>query len=168
MDSLALIRRDIVQSVDHVTQVLQERLNCKLGCKSCCVDDLTVFEIEAAHIKRRHGATVLRQAPHPDGACAFLDGDGACRIYEDRPYVCLTQGLPLRWMEPTGEQEVVEYRDICPLNETEQPLQNLPQSSCWLIGPFEGRLAQLQSISTGNRMARTKLRDLFKGNEGSS
>ena len=162
MDSLALIRKEIVQNVERVTRVVQDRLNCELGCNRCCVDDLTVFEIEAAYIRRRNEATVLREAPHPTGACAFLDNEGACRIYEERPYVCLTQGLPLRWIETTESQQCVEYRDICPLNETEQPLRHLPQSSCWLIGPFEGRLAQLQSRTSPSGPVRTELRDLFK------
>ena len=73
-----------------------ERLQCRRGCNACCVDDLTVFDVEAERI-RTHCSDVLASEPHPTGACAFLDGDGACRIYADRPYVCRTQGLPLRW-----------------------------------------------------------------------
>ena len=51
--------------------------------------------------------------PHPPGACAFLDGEGACRVYDSRPYRCRTQGLPLRWFDegPFGEpveDDVVE------------------------------------------------------------
>ena len=52
---------------------------------------------------------VLRSEPHPPGACAMLDADGACRVYAARPYVCRTQGLPLRWAERRGmETEILE------------------------------------------------------------
>ena len=47
---------------------------------------------------RRRKATGIEEGAGPEGACAFLDGEGGCRVYPDRPYVCRTQGLPLRWI----------------------------------------------------------------------
>src|SRR5262245_46152814 len=73
------------------------RLRCGRGCSACCVDELTVFEVEAERIRRAHTDLLVSGEPHAAGACAFLDAHGACRIYADRPYVCRTQGLPLRW-----------------------------------------------------------------------
>ena len=85
-------------------------------------------------------------APHAEGACAFLDVDGGCRIYADRPYVCRTQGLPLRWLEDQ-EEHAVELRDICPLNEVGEPIERLPAQDCWTLGLFEERLARLELAS---------------------
>lgn len=119
------------------------RLHCRLGCTPCCVDGLTVFELEADRIRAR-APEVLRQPPHPAGACAFLGEGGACRIYDHRPYVCRTQGLPLRWLEETDDGETVELRDVCPLNErADEPVETLPAGACWTLGPVEGRLAGL-------------------------
>lgn len=133
-----------------------ERLTCAAGCADCCVDGLTVFAIEADEIARHHAA-VLEEAPHPEGGCAFLDAAKRCRIYEHRPYVCRTQGLPLRWLEEDEEtDEVFEARDICPRNEEGPPLEELPAEECWSIGPFEERLARRQ-----NDGARVSLRSLF-------
>ena len=41
--------------------------------------------------------------------------DDRCSIYQSRPLICRTQGLPLLMEAEDGEQEV----DFCPLNFTE-------------------------------------------------
>ncbi|MBN1944768.1 MAG: YkgJ family cysteine cluster protein [Bradymonadales bacterium] len=139
------------------------RLLCRRGCHACCADELTVFEVEAESI-RQHTASLLEtELPHPTGHCAFLDGEGACRIYSHRPYVCRTQGLPLRWFQESDTGALVEYRDICPLNDGAPPLEELPESACWLIGPFEARLAGLQRLLDGGALRRLPLRSLFAG-----
>ncbi|MCA9551988.1 MAG: YkgJ family cysteine cluster protein [Myxococcales bacterium] len=138
------------------------RLTCQKGCSQCCVDDLTVFEVEAARIRANHAALLAEGQPHPAGACAFLDEAGACRIYPDRPYVCRTQGLPLRWEDEDDAGAWVERRDICALNEAGEPdLVALPAEDCWTLGPVEGRLATLQVRLTA-RPDRVRLRDLFE------
>lgn len=119
-----------------------------------------MFEIEAERIRAR-APEVLREAPHPPGACAFLDTAGACRIYAHRPYVCRTQGLPLRWIDFQAPGGPVEQRDICPLNEAGPPVESLPAESCWELGPVEARLAGLQAEHGGGAVLRVRLRDLF-------
>ncbi len=135
------------------------RLQCKRGCSGCCVDDVTVFAVEAERIRMHHAQLLSVGAPHPEGACAFLDADGACRIYADRPYVCRTQGLPLRWIDAERE---VELRDVCPLNEPGEPaLEALAEGACFTLGEAEAGLAELQREfgAPGERVA---LRALFE------
>ena len=155
----------IHESLDRDTRELSARqqpaLNCRRGCADCCVDDLTIFEVEAQAIRERYGDLLRDGAPHPAGRCAFLDGDDGCRVYDARPYVCRTQGLPLRWLTENEAGERVEYRDICPLNETtESPITELDADLCWTLGPTEGQLAELQA-TTGRPGKRVALRDLF-------
>lgn len=141
------------------------RLQCRRGCSGCCVDGITVFEVEADHI-RRHCAELLRRGtPHPQGMCAFLDRDGACRIYAHRPYVCRTQGLPLRWLEER-DGGPVELRDICHLNERGGAIEDLPAEACWTLGPVEGALAQLQADGDGSQLQRVSLRSLLARSDG--
>jgi hypothetical protein len=95
--------------------------------------------------------------PHAPGACAFLDAEGCCRVYDERPYVCRTQGLPLRWIEEDNGGSPVEARDICPLNdERGPPLEELAADAMWSIGPFEARLRERSPDG-----ARVSLRELF-------
>lgn len=138
-----------------------QRLRCGRGCDSCCVDDLTVFPIEAERIRTSHEALLRDGTPHPPGACAFLGSEGECRIYADRPYVCRTQGLPLRWFSEDGAGEICELRDICPLNAEGPAPDALPEEACWLIGPVELELANLQAKTRDPHENRIALRALF-------
>ena len=163
-NALALLQT-LYGEVDHrATQIADghgARLQCRRGCCQCCVDELTVFEVEADNIRLNHAALLVEQEPHQPGACAFLDADGACRIYADRPYVCRTQGLPLRWIDEADGGELVELRDICPLNDEGTPIEELTQHECWTIGPIEERLAKLQQQFGSGQMTRVPLRSLF-------
>jgi len=138
------------------------RLTCRRGCSGCCQDGLTVYTVEAMRIEAEHGALLREGRPGPAGACAFLDTEGGCRIYESRPYVCRTQGLPLRWLEEGEDWEFVERRDICPLNAEGQPIEALPDDECWEIGPVEDRLSLAQEALDGGRLQRVSLRGLFR------
>lgn len=164
LDDVASFHRDIDAAAHEVEAQNPGRLQCRRGCSSCCVDDLTVFEIEAAAIRAAHPELLKSGVPHPRGACAFLDDAGACRVYSVRPYVCRTQGLPLRWLDP---DEGVERRDICRLNDeaTDGPyptIVDLPPESCWTLGPSEDRLRALQEQLSGDAsLRRVSLRDLF-------
>ena len=142
----------------HLHVLHAARTQCKRGCAGCCVDDLTVFEVEAEPIRRGFGKLLAEGLPHPLGGCAFLDETGGCRVYASRPYVCRTQGLPLRWLDEDAEG-AFERRDICPLNEAGQPIEELPETACFTLGPVEERLARL-AIGDGDR-ARITLRSLF-------
>ena len=153
--------------VDRETRALAavhaDRLRCRRGCHACCVDELTVTRIEAERIRERHSELLETGSPHPTGACAFLDAEGACRIYADRPLVCRSQGLPLRILFEDEAGEVEERRDICPLNlEGGPPLEALAEEQCWLVGLHELRLTALDEEAGGSDATRVRLRDLFR------
>jgi len=139
-----------------------QRLHCRSGCNDCCTDGLTVFAVEAAVIEHHHRQLLAHGTPHPEGACAFLDDAGACRIYAQRPYVCRTQGLPLRWLEQ-DEEGPAEVRDICPLNVEGPALEELTVDECWTLGPIEARLGARQAAVDGGKAERIALRSLFVG-----
>jgi uncharacterized protein len=158
--------RELHGRVDARARELAERhaarLKCGPGCASCCQDDLTVFTAEAARIASEY-PDVLHETPGLAGACAFLDEGGRCRVYAARPYVCRSQGLPLRWLaEAEDEDGWVEYRDICPLNEAGEPIEELEAEACFLLGPAEDVLRAVQAAFAEDALARVKLRDLFR------
>jgi hypothetical protein len=153
---------DLDREVSRLHSLHGSRLHCSRGCSACCIDGLTVFTVEAQNIARHYAELLKHGEPHPAGACAFLDPKGNCRIYDHRPYVCRTQGLPLRWTEIPPDGSPVEMRDICPVNEAGPPIDELPPEACWSIGPFEMRLQKLQRASGGGRLRRTCLRRMFR------
>ncbi|MEC8425266.1 MAG: YkgJ family cysteine cluster protein [Myxococcota bacterium] len=138
------------------------RLACGRGCSSCCQDDLTVYEVEALRIEAEFSDLLATSMAAPRGACAFLDDTGACRIYAARPYVCRTQGLPLRWLEEAEDWEFTERRDICHLNADGPALGDLPAEEVWEVGPVEDRLAYAQEALDGGALRRVTLRSLFR------
>lgn len=143
------------------------RLTCRRGCSACCQDDLSVSAIEAERIREHHGALLEEARPHPVGACAFLDREGACRVYAHRPAVCRSQGLPLRVLFEDENEEIAERRDICELNLSGgPPIDQIPEEDCWLIGPFELALGQLEEERFGEAAPRVALRSLFAGSAG--
>ncbi len=81
---LAHLYGEVDHQVGQLSALHAPRLVCRLGCHACCVDDLTVFKIEAEHVRRHHSDLLRGRDPHPEGACALLDPAGACRIYDPR------------------------------------------------------------------------------------
>lgn len=165
LESIRAFHEQVDRAVAEVTARLPLRLACGRGCCDCCLDDLTVFPVEAERIEAEAADLLAAAAPAPAGRCAFLDDEGACRIYASRPYVCRTQGLPLFWASGPGQWS----RDLCPLSE--EPLAaagltlaDLDPQQCWPLGPFEARLAELQARHSGfaDPLPRVALRSLFR------
>lgn len=173
--ALENLYREIDLGVRRLSELHAERLQCRRGCSACCLDDLTVTRIEAEQIRRGHGDLLSRADPHPVGACAFLDREGACRIYQDRPTICRSQGLPLRVVFENELEEIEERRDICPLNIDGGPaLEAMAEGDFWLVGPEELRVQQLDEMAfdgdgdgddrsqVDEKSRRVALRDLFR------
>ncbi|MDQ3280369.1 MAG: YkgJ family cysteine cluster protein [Acidobacteriota bacterium] len=155
---ISLLHDEIDARAKALAEAHRERMQCRRGCFGCCVDDITVFEVEAERIRSGAAELLRNGTPHPPGRCAFLGSEGQCRIYELRPYVCRTQGLPLRWIDEDAE---AEYRDICELNDDPSaPMEMLEPEQCWSIGEFEERLARMNE-----GRGRVGLRELFGGGE---
>lgn len=168
--ALLELHREIDAAASALAGRHAARIHCRRGCSACCLDGLRVWPIEAERIRRHHAELLRTGEPHPPGACAFLDGEGACRVYADRPSVCRSQGLPLRVLFEDASGEIAERRDICPLNlEGGAPLDQLAEEDCWLVGPYELRLAALEARFSGSGeqdeargdAARVELRSLF-------
>jgi len=164
-EALAALRR-LHENVDRRAEALRaehaDRLQCGLGCAACCLDGLSVSQIEAERIRRAHPTLLTEGLPHAEGACAFLSDDDACRIYSDRPYVCRTQGLPLRWLAEDQEGEIQEHRDICELNLVGPPLAGLDEEACWLLGPTELAIDRIEQSWRPGPQLRVGLRTLFE------
>lgn len=73
------------------------KCNCKAGCNNCC-ESITVFEVEFDAIQEQITKHKIN-LPKPlflqrfTKRCRFLVNN-RCSIYEYRPIICRTQGLP--------------------------------------------------------------------------
>lgn len=105
---------------NRIGKEFPDQLSCAAGCSGCC-RHLTLAWVEAtalaAAIKRlpANEAEALRfRAQHAksDGECPLLV-DNRCALYEHRPIICRTHGLPI--LTGDGEERSIDY---CPLNFT--------------------------------------------------
>jgi Fe-S-cluster containining protein len=160
LEALRALHQEVDREAAALAAQHSARLHCGRGCSACCLDGLSVLSVEAERIRRVHPELLSRGRAHPAGACAFLDEQGACRVYADRPYVCRTQGLPLRWFDESADGEIEEYRDICPENLEGPALTSLSDGALWLLGPYEEKLHRVQE-RFADSTERVQLRELF-------
>ncbi len=71
------------------------KMKCSQGCSKCCVDGITLLRVERdrilSHLKNKNEMPAKSES----GRCAFLSSEGRCKIYEIRPLVCRTWGIPI-------------------------------------------------------------------------
>jgi Fe-S-cluster containining protein len=128
-DEYARLVTDIDSLAAKLTERYRSHLVCHADCSGCCGHDLSVFEVEADTVRTAVQAlpAELRQqlarqardvqehkAKGEPFVCPLLV-DNRCLIYEARPIICRTQGLPLLYRAEDGNPEV----DYCPLNFTQ-------------------------------------------------
>lgn len=73
--------------------ITETRINCG-SCTACC-DGWQIVPLTTGDLARKNDWRTNRSAPGlsllahtANGDCVYLDGDGKCSIYEDRPEVC--------------------------------------------------------------------------------
>ena len=76
-------------------------MQCQTGCSDCCHVRLSITTVEAAAIRDLVAgwSSEVRRSLAPTGPthlCAALDPAGRCKIYEARPLVCRSHGVPIR------------------------------------------------------------------------
>jgi uncharacterized protein len=114
--------RDLLAKIDFICRGVEteynEYLACHAGCDGCC-RHITLFPVEAAalgaaldKLPRAEAARIKSRGlgSNPDSPCPLLEG-GLCLLYDARPIICRTHGLPL-----LTQQEGNLSVDFCPLN----------------------------------------------------
>ena len=121
--------RALVAKVDATCARIQSKyaahIACRKGCGDCC-RNISVFPVEAAVLSeavRRLSPEVLlaarQRAREQTDACPLLH-EGACLVYDARPIICRTHGVPI--LVPDEDGSI----DACPKNF--QNFSSLPMS----------------------------------------
>jgi hypothetical protein len=99
---------DVANKVDAFFARVSARhgrdMQCESGCSDCCAVRLTVTAAEGQAIRdfvagwssSRRATLATNVAAAPADLCAALDPNGRCLIYEARPIVCRSHGVPIR------------------------------------------------------------------------
>ncbi len=101
-----------------IAAALGEQITCSAGCSSCCTA-ITVFPVEAAAMRealeklpQQQIEEIRRQvAQHADGERCPLLREDRCLLYEARPIICRTHGLPIIYTT-----DGTRSSDCCPRN----------------------------------------------------
>jgi hypothetical protein len=151
---LVTLRRRVDDHFDAALSRAAGAMRCRIGCDQCCRVRLSVFAIEGDRIAhalaaldpalREHVRAQAGDASH----CALLV-DGRCVVYEQRPLICRSHGVPAR---ADGETS------CCPLNFVDAPADpasvlnldaiNLPLSVMARMHDGEGRRVALAELAT--------------------
>ena len=118
-DYLAL-RLKVQEKTQEIEQRNTSSIVCKKGCSGCCRSGLSVSPIEFDFIssflverpetlkEALEAESDLRKSP---GSCGFLTLSGSCSIYEVRPIICMSHGIPI---QAKVDEQIL--KSVCPLN----------------------------------------------------
>jgi len=128
------LRSEVDVLCERLTEAHNENLNCAPGCHKCCMD-FRVFPVEFFSIlKENENKKVNIRNVAKEGECMFLI-DGMCSIYESRPIICRTHGLPILSM---GEDDwELSY---CELNFTSEDLPEFGESNSFPQDLYNSKL----------------------------
>lgn len=108
--------QQFISQVDELTEKLsalhKDHMQCRKGCDLCCMN-YRIFPVEYHAIQQSLQDNPVQTTESNDDSCIFLK-DHACQIYEHRPFICRTHGLPLLYLN--DEQWELS---ACELNFTE-------------------------------------------------
>ncbi|UQA57611.1 YkgJ family cysteine cluster protein [Polyangium aurulentum] len=113
-----------------------EAITCRAGCDDCCRRRFSVTALEADAIREvlsrlgedQRRALARRAEGGDPGVCPALDPDGRCAVYEARPLICRTHGLPIRFPSAKGAR-ALPVLDACPKNFEGQSIGSLDPST---------------------------------------
>jgi Fe-S-cluster containining protein len=98
-------------------------IHCGPGCAACCGQVLDLLPVEFHYLRAAAQAADLRRTAAAGTGCPLLSG-GTCRLYDYRPVICRTHGMPLL-IEAEGRRQA----DCCPENFQAGALAGLPGES---------------------------------------
>jgi uncharacterized protein len=142
-----LALRSRVDELCRRTQAsFESEISCRPGCDSCC-RHLGIFAVEAAALGEALASTaeplaaqIRHQAEQsgPQAPCPLLH-DGLCLLYEARPIICRTHGLPLL-VSRDGASGV----DFCP--ENFRNVSSIPGNAVIDLERLNAMLAAINSL----------------------
>ena len=131
-----------------------EHMTCTAGCSGCCQENRTLSPVEMADVlvavetlSSGEQNRVMERAGQQlqqgeEGPCVLLEDD-LCVIYESRPMLCRTHGLPIQ----LRLEEESPSRDVCPLNfQGDLSLEEIPVDSVLDVGRLDAMLALINQL----------------------
>lgn len=139
IDKYIALRNSIDIESKKLEQIHESQMICSKGCDSCC-ESLTIFPIEYYTIKEE--IKKLNNLPKNKlwngitKSCRFLV-NGECSIYQSRPIICRTQGLPILYKSMKDEGFELS---VCKLNFTNSEVSSFNMDNSLYMSPLNSQL----------------------------
>lgn len=132
------LRGTIDKECEDLEKEHKKHMKCKIGCSMCCMD-YSIFPIEFYSIvealKKQDKQTPAYKNPDNSDSCIFLHNH-QCSIYNERPIICRTHGLPLLFMNENSEWEL----SACELNFTEFDMGKFSEENTFSQDKYNSKL----------------------------
>lgn len=142
--------RQLTERVDalcsSINKTLGDQITCSPGCSSCCTS-ISIFPVEAAALREALNSLPMQQSKdilrhvsaHADDERCPLLLNNLCSLYEARPVICRTHGLPIVYTADGRRSS-----DCCPLNMTD--IESVSGSSVVDVDKLNTLLVAVNSI----------------------
>lgn len=91
---------ELIREVDKLSNALssthKKHIACKKGCDLCCMN-YKILPVEYFALKQALKNKPVDLQPSINNSCIFLKNH-ICQVYNSRPIICRTHGLPLLFM----------------------------------------------------------------------
>lgn len=141
---------------------IQQLSPCKKGCTACChtqvsvtqdeaqvlaarVESGVVIDLERLKLQMKAGdeAADFYAIPYQERKCVFLNAEGACQVYLDRPAVCRTNAV-------IGEASQCDTSEkILPTRLIKTPSADMVIYASYLHAPTSGSLSHMLAKALG-------------------
>lgn len=134
------LRNEIEKHSKKLSVAHSKHMLCKKGCDMCCID-YSIFPIEFHFIlndikEKKLEFKNLNEVVN--NVCIFLKNH-VCTLYEQRPIICRTHGLPLLYMNNNSEWEL----SACELNFTEYDFEKFTLANTLPQDKYNSKLFML-------------------------
>ncbi|MBI9068103.1 MAG: YkgJ family cysteine cluster protein [Salinivirgaceae bacterium] len=132
------LRDELDKACEKFTSMHISQLECKKGCDSCC-ESLNIFPIEFYALQEElvgKNLPKFKWSQKFGKSCRFLK-NGECQIYNSRPIICRTQGLPLLYENKTGTGYELS---VCKLNFKGVKVDTFTMDNALFMPPMNSKL----------------------------
>lgn len=134
-----LLRENVDNSCSSLHNIHYNFTHCKQGCDECCMN-FRLLPIEFYSILLFLKESKLRNLNSSESeSCPFLTNH-SCTIYEHRPIICRSHGLPILDMDQDGDNWELSF---CPLNFKDNDDEYFTHSNCYHQDTFNSKLYML-------------------------
>lgn len=108
------LTQELDQYIEEISLRFKATLRCGPGCSECCMA-FSLLPLEAAILQQKTAQGVITvDAKAVNITHCSLLRNSLCQVYEQRPIICRTQGLPIAYVDP-NDVSLIEV-SACPLN----------------------------------------------------